>query len=89
MPMPNTVYVGPNIHKHRLIQQALCTCPWCHVVWAHYETPGQPTFDLQKTRELLGKPTDIWTCPTCHEDSKADSLREHRVRVQKVQERSR
>ena len=83
------MYYHANIHKHRLIQQALCTCPWCHLVWEHHETPGQPTFDLQKTREILGGPYDVWTCPECRQDSKADSLREHRVRVQKMHERSR
>ena len=89
MPWSDTVYIGPNIHKHRLIQQALCTCPWCHVVWAHVETPGQPTFDLQQTRAQLGNPNQSWTCPSCGEWSKADILREHRERVQKTLERSR
>lgn len=93
MPVPDVVYyrVGPNIHKDRLIQQRICTCPWCNLVWEHKENPGQPTFDLQKTRELFGNPRDVWTCPGCGEKSTADILREKRVKYERVQsaERSR
>ena len=83
------VYVRTRAQKTRDIQIALCTCPWCHVVWAHVETPGQPTFDLQKTRQQFGGHHDIWTCPSCLQDSRADILRERRERVQKTQERRR
>ena len=83
---PVYVRVGPNIHKDRLIQQALCTCPWCHLVWEHHETPGQPTFDLRETRELIGRRGDIWNCPECHQQSTVDSLREKRVRFTRVLE---
>ena len=88
MPMPDVVYVrvGPKVHQDRLVQQALCTCPWCHLVWEHKENPGQPTFDLQKTREQFGNPNDIWTCPSCNGKSTADILREKRVKFTRVRE---
>lgn len=91
---PVYVRIGPNIHKDRLIQQQLCTCPWCHLVWPHKETPGQPSYDLQDTRKLLGGPRDVWDCPGCGKPSTTDSLREVRVkftreRAEQVQGRSR
>jgi len=82
MPMPEIVYYrrGPNISRDRLIQQALCTCPWCNLVWEHMENPGRATYDLQRTRERLGGSHDIWHCPGCGGRSTANVLSEKRVR---------
>ena len=80
MPYPQVInhYIGPNIERDRLIQIALCTCPWCHVVWQHTENPGRASYDLQRTREAWGGPRDVWDCPACGGQSNANVLREKR-----------
>ena len=83
---PQIVYVnnGPNISRDRLIQQALCTCPWCNTVWQHVENPGRSSYDLQRTREQLGNPRDVWDCPACGGKSNANALREKREKFTRL-----
>ena len=81
------VYSRTRVQKARDMQIALCTCPHCRLVWPHYES-NDAYGDLQRTRQEIGNPNDIWTCQGCGGYSAADILREKRIPARAV-ERSR
>lgn len=70
------IYRRTRSEAERDTQIALCTCPWCHLVWEHTENPGRASYDLQRTRERFGGSHDIWTCSSCGERSVAHVLPE-------------
>ena len=78
------IYRRTRSEAERDTQIALCTCPWCHTVWQHVENPGRAHFDLLRTREEWGKPRDVWDCPACGKQSKANCLREKREKFTRV-----